>query len=79
MDPHHVVYSRRWMVAGALGAAAGLAGAVASLPPYRHRLGRGAVAGLAALGATMALGAALGIWRLRVERHTVVAEGWPGD
>ncbi len=76
-DPHHVVYSRRWMAAGVVSTVAGVGGLVASLPPYRHWLGRRVVAGLATLGATLALGAALGIWRLQVERHTLVAGGWP--
>ncbi len=79
MDPHHVVYSRRWVVAGGVSTIAGVAGVVAGLPPRRHWLGRGVVAGFAALGATMALGSALGIWRLQVERHTLVADRWPAQ
>ena len=76
LEPH-VVYSRRWIAAGAVGALAGVAGVAANVPPRRHLLGRVVLAGLVTLGAGMVAGAALGIWQLRAEQHSFGSEDWP--
>lgn len=77
LDPHHLVYSRRWMAAGATMFATALVALAASVPPRQHPAGRAFVSGLALLGSGMLLGAGIGSWRLQVEPHTLALAGWP--
>jgi predicted MPP superfamily phosphohydrolase len=77
LDPHHLVYSRRWL-AGAAGL--GLASAVAlvaSLRAGQQHWRRRWLGGLAGAGLIMGLGGLAGIWRLLVEEHSLELPGWP--
>ena len=77
LEPSHLVYSRRWLVAGGMILGAGIGALGASPSSLRRRVVRTILAGLAGMGIPMLIAGLAGIWRLRVERHTLKLRRWP--
>ena len=77
LEPSHLVYSRRWLTAGGVMVAAGMLTLAVSEAAHRDRVARTILAGLAGVGIPMLIAGLAGIWRLRVERHTLKLRHWP--
>ncbi|HYF65721.1 MAG TPA: metallophosphoesterase [Herpetosiphonaceae bacterium] len=77
VDPHHLVYSRRWVAGAAAFGLASAGGLVGLRPAARRRWALRWLAGLAGAGLGLGLAGLAGIWRLLVERHTLRLPGWP--